>query len=370
MHLVHGLDVGGLQFVVKRLVEGLDPAKFQITVCCYDHCGMLAEAIERAGAEVLLLPRRPGIDWRYPFRLWPILRRRKIDLLHVHNHLAFVYGVPAAKLARTRGLVYTEHGRVLPTSRRFTLANRVLSKLSVHAVPVSEALRGDLQRVEHFRFDKMTVIPNGVPLFQAPDETTRRRLRREMRADNGELLIGTAGRLAEVKDHVGLIRMMPELIQIQPKVRLAIVGQGPLRDVLQDEIRRLDLARFVVLPGETAQIGPYLHAFDLFVLTSKSEGMPLALLEAMGAGKASVSMNVGGVGEAVKDGAEGLLVPPGDYGQFVSKLRWLMDHPAESRAMAMRARQTVRSRFTIERMVAAYADLYARVLKRPDLVIA
>jgi len=368
LHLVHGLNLGGLELMVKRLVEGLDPTKFQTTICCYDYCGELVNDIERAGAEVMFLPRRPGVDWRYPFHLRPILRKRRIDLLHCHNHLSFVYGVPAAKLAGTPGVVYTEHGRVLPTSFRFTLANRVLSRLDVHTVPVSAALAKELHRVEHFSLRKMTIIPNGVPESRVPDEAHRLRLRRNMQAGADNFLIGTVGRLEDVKNHLGLIRAMPELIRTHPFVRLAIVGGGSLMAPLQDEVRRLGLTKYVVLPGPSTDVGAYLHSFDLFVLTSKSEGMPLALLEAMGAGKASVAMNVGGVSEAIDDGVEGLLVPAGDFAQFTAKLRWLIDKPKSREAMAARARQTIQQRFTIGRMVADYAALYARVLTRPDLM--
>jgi glycosyltransferase involved in cell wall biosynthesis len=368
LHLVHGLNLGGLELMVKRLVEGLDPAKFHTTICCYDDCGELADDIERAGAEVIFLPRRPGVDWRYPFHLRPILRKRRIDLLHCHNHLSFVYGVPAAKLAGTPGVVYTEHGRVLPTSFRFTLANRALSRLDVYAVPVSAALARELHRVEHFPLRKMTIIPNGVPEFRAPDESVRLRLRSSMQAGGDTFLVGTVGRLEDVKNHLGLIRAMPELIRTHPFVRLAIVGGGSLMASLQEEIRRLGLTNYVVLTGPSSDVEAYFHAFDLFVLTSKNEGMPLALLEAMGAEKVSVAMNVGGVSEAVHDGVEGLLVPAGDFPQFITKLRWLIDNPQSRQVMAERARQTIRRQFTIKGMVSAYATLYAEVLNRPDLM--
>ena len=370
MHVVHGLNVGGMEIMLNRLVKRLDPRRFRSTVCCFDVRGSLTEDLEQAGAEVLLLPRKPGVDYRYPFRLAQLFRNRKADLAHLHSEMGFIYGVPAAHLAGTRGIIYTEHGRHFPATRRKTVANSLLSALRVHTVPVSRALRDNLIAYERFRPHKMTVIHNGVPDPLRPDDETIRKIRSEMGAGRDNILLGTMGRLMEVKDHIGLIRAMPALLATHPQARLAILGRGVLHDFLQREIRHLGLEKTVVLAGERIDVAPYLHAFDVFVLSSKSEGLPLCLLESLAAEKPAVAMKVGGVAEVMDDGVEGFLVEPANYQQFVQRLRWLIDRPDVREAMGKRGRQKYLCHFTIERMVARYSALYEKLLVDPAALVA
>ena len=370
MHVVHGLDVGGLEVMLNRMVKRLDASRFQSLMCCFDVRGSLAEDFEEAGIRVLFLPRKPRIDYRYPFRLAQLLGRERIDLAHLHTEMGFIYGVIAGRLARTPGIVYTEHGRDFPATARKTFANRLLSASGVHSVPVSAALRDNLVAYERFPLSRMTVIHNGVPDPLRPDDARIRSLRAEMGAADDNILLGTVGGLKKVKDHAGLIRAMPQLVATHPKTRLAIVGGGALHDALRQEIHRLHLDNHVVLTGERKDVAPYLHAFDIFVLTSRNEGMPLCLLEGLAAGKPVVSMNVGGVSEALADGVEGFLVPAANYPRFVERLAWLMDHPEERKAMGQRGRCRYVRQFTIERMVASYTALYEKLLLDSGAAVA
>ena len=118
--LLQGLQMGGLEMVVVNLVKGLTP-EYEITVCCYDSLGPLEDWIKDR-ANVLFIPRKPGFDLTFIFKLRRKLRELKIDVLHAHNHTAFFYGTLAAKLAGVRKVVYTEHGRTLPLSGIVTVS--------------------------------------------------------------------------------------------------------------------------------------------------------------------------------------------------------------------------------------------------------
>jgi len=370
MQVVHGLNVGGMEIMIHRLVKRLDPRRFRSTVCCFDVRGSLAEDLERAGVRVVLLRRKPGVDYRYPFRLAQLLRRRKADVAHLHSELGFIYGVPAARLAGTPAVVYTEHGRCFPASARKTLANCVLATLNVHTVPVSRSLQKEMIAHENFRPSRMTVIPNGVPDSLRPNEDMLCRLRAAMGAGPDNVLLGTMGRLMEVKDHIGLIRAMPGLLATHPQARLAIMGRGELHDFLQREIHRLNLDKSVVLTGERVDVAPYLHAFDIFVLSSKSEGLPLCLLEGLAAAKPAVAMNVGGVGEVLDEGVDGFLIEPANYEQFAQRVRCLIDRPDLRATMGKRGREKYLAHFTLERMVERYTALYEELLGDPDTLAA
>ncbi len=188
-------------------------------------------------------------------------------------------------------------------------------------------------------------------------------IRAELGTGPGDVLIGTVGRLDAVKNHEGLIRTFSHVRFTHPHARLAIIGGGELRERLQKLIEEERLEGAVTLTGERLEVAPYLHAFDIAVLNSRSEGMPLAVLEALSAAKPVLATDVGGVREIMPDG-EGLIVPPDDPDAFGNRLRWLIDNPDEREAIGRRGFERYRELFSVEQMVAQYQSLYDRVVDR------
>ncbi len=357
LFLIQGVELGGLEMVVRRIAEGLPRDRYRCAICCFDTLGEMEEPLRAAGIEVFLERRRPGIDWRYPFRLRRRLRDFGADVLHAHNDTALFYGTVGGRLARVP-VIYTEHDRQFPGPARTARLNRLLARLDYRVVTVSETLRGNLIRHEQFPPEHVRVIVNGVPDVAGPDPARVDAVRDELALSKDNLVVGTIGRLDPIKNHARLLESFGQLADRFPNAVLVIIGAGTEAERLRALRTQLGLDDRVRLPGERREIAEYLAAFDVFVLPSKSEGMPLALIEALAAGLPSVSTDVGGVREVVEDGQEGFVVPPEDWCAFEEKLASLLDQPAQRATFGHRARVTYKARFTLSAMVDAYRSLY------------
>ena len=207
---------------------------------------------------------------------------------------------------------------------------------------------------------KTVVIYNGVddlasrPAEPAPSETTR--------PEPGRPTAVCIASLRPKKGHAHLLEAFRQVVARVPAARLLIVGEGPLRDELRRLAARLGLDGTAVFTGYRPDVADLLRAADLFVLASREEGMPNALLEAMSAGLPSVVTNVGGVPEVVEEGRTGYLVPPADPAAMAQRLATLLEDPQLRSRMGVEARLRFEASFTLQRMVAAYESLYGQVL--------
>ena len=225
-YLVQGLGTGGLERVVLLLAAEMVRRGHEVTVCCYDKRGELGDAAERAGATVEVLPRNPGIDLGFLWRLRRWLRLRRPDVLHMHNATALFYGTLAGRLARVPVMLYTEHDGVFPRRLPVRWANRVLVRLLTHAVAVSGAVRDLWCREDGIDPRRVKVVPNGVPGDLFAHVGGRR-------ARPGTLRIGTVGRLSPEKGQDVLIRAFDRVRRELPAAQLTLVGDGASRPELE-----------------------------------------------------------------------------------------------------------------------------------------
>jgi glycosyltransferase involved in cell wall biosynthesis len=177
-------------------------------------------------------------------------------------------------------------------------------------------------------------------------------------------VFGIVARLSPAKDHAHLLRAFAGLAAVDTRVRLVVVGDGELRADLLQLVRELGVKDRVVLTGSREDIATLLGAFDCFVLSSYTEGLAMTLLEAMAAELPLVATRVGGNAEVVVDGETGIVVPARDTARLSEAMQWMSTHPAEARAMGARGRERAQARFSVEAMVSAYQDAYARALAR------
>ena len=351
-YLVQGLGTGGLERVVLHLAGGMVRRGHQVTICCYNRRGELARAAEEEGAAVALLPRKLGVDWGYIPRLAGWLRQRGVDVLHMHNETALFYGTTAGILAKVGCLIYTEHDGVFPRSWRARWCNRFLVRRLTHAVAVSDAVRQLWCREDGIDPSLVKVVPNGVPA----EARARQAARYEVA---GRLRIGSVGRLSHEKgadvllEAFGLVRL--EL----PECELILVGDGRERPHLEALAAQKGMTGQVRFSGEREDVPALLKDFDMFVLPSRSEGLPLALLEAMAAGLPIVATAVGGVPEAIADNRTGLLVPPlNPQAMGDAILRLAQDAGLRAR-LGTAANQEFGRRYRLSQMVDAYEGLMA-----------
>jgi len=365
-HLVLALDVGGLEEVVLRLLAHTDRARFTPLVYALDAPGAMASELAALGVPLVVLHRAPRLDPALPLRLARRLVSAGVRVLHTHNAGPHLYGALAANLARSGSrapgprVVHTKHGRNDPASPRRVLLNRFASTLTDRVVAVSDDAADVALHIEKVAKIKVMTIRNGVDttVFR-PGDPGAARARLGLPAEGFH--VGCVARLAAVKDHATLLRAFAILKKERPDAHLTLVGDGPERAALEAYSAAPDLAGSVHFVGARRDIAAVLPAFDVFALSSTSEGISLTLLEAASAGLPIVATRVGGNPEVVTTGETGCLVSPRDPVAFAAALADLSRRPSRA-ALGVAGRVRVERWFSVERMAHAYQDLYAEVL--------
>lgn len=350
-HVVLSLDIGGLEMLVVDMIRHIDRERFDVAVVCLRDKGALAGQVESLGFRVFSLGGRDRLEWKAFFKLAGILRKEKARIVHCHNTAGYLYGGIAAILAGFKKIIYTEHGRVFPDNSRRMLAERILSWFTYKIVAVSEDMKRCLIEYEKINPLKIQVIHNGVDVerFYPLGLDARCKLREALGMAQNDIVIGNVARLDPVKDHGCLIRAFALLITRHSSLKLILVGDGPERENIEHLIAALGLRSSVICLGSRKDIPDLMNIMDVFVLSSKNEGISLTLLEAMACGVPVVATRVGGNPEIVKDGENGLLCDPGDPQDLADKIFMALDSRFTFHA----------SLFTLKDMLTQYESLYA-----------
>lgn len=361
-HVLSSFHTGGQERVALDLATQQRAAGHQVCAISLAPApeGPNGAAFRAAGIRTQTIAKtHRGVDVTLPLRLAAFLARRGADVVHTHNPHALVYGAAAAGIVHAAS-VHTKHG-INPDGRRRMWLRRAAAKLVDAYVAVTPTLASLAIENRECAAERVRVIPNGIDAERfAPNFEARRRARAELGVPENAWVVGTVGRLSPEKDQALLIDAMTPLLD--PLRQLVIVGDGPEREPLSLRIAATWRANFVHLTGARSDIANWLSAFDVFALTSRSEGLPLALLEAMAAGLPVVATAVGGIPDLVEPGVTGSLVAAGDRAGLEERLAWLANRPALARDMAELAQHRVLARYTTERMARDYEALYERLV--------
>jgi glycosyltransferase involved in cell wall biosynthesis len=359
LQVVLSLNPGGTERLVVDLVERLSP-EMPMSVCCLDESGAWAQPLQERGVTVTALGRRPGFQPLLGRAVAAAVRRHRATVVHAHHYSPYVYSCAARVWQSQLPIVFTEHGRLSdagPSSKR-RLANQVLARCAREVFAVSQDLRAHLV-AEGFRADEVGVIYNGIEPGPLPDAKTRVETRAALGAADDAFVVGTIARLDPVKDLGTLVAAVAELGPDR-RVVAVVVGDGPERAVLERAAAEAGVSDAVKFLGQRDDARRWLAACDVYVNSSISEGVSLTILEAMAAGLTPVVTRVGGTPEVVDDSC-GRLVPSRDPRALAAALRTLAASPALRADLGLAARRRVEERFSLDRMVAAYADVYRRV---------
>jgi glycosyltransferase involved in cell wall biosynthesis len=286
-----------------------------------------------------------------------LLRRLRVDVVHTHEFQMSVYGGLAAWLQGTPFVITMHGGRYYAERLRRRLALRWSVRRCRALVGVSAATAAELVARLGVPASAVQVVHNGVR-YRAGDPS---KLRAELGIAPEELLVVAVGNLYPVKGHAGLLDALSILDRGPDEApwRLAIAGRGKEEDTLRRMIASRGWERRVHLLGYREDIADVIAAADVFAMPSLSEGLPLALVEAMFAAKPIVASRIGGVPEVVSDGVEALLTPPGDAATLAARLRHLLSSAELRSRLGRSARQRASERLSAERMTDAYERLYA-----------
>jgi len=374
MHVVLSLDVGGLERnVLNQVREGCGLGQ-QSSVLCLERPGTLASRAEELGARVVCVDKTPGIRPGIVPRIRSVLEAVEPDVVHTHQIGPLFYTGLASHGLGIPLIVHTEHGREDYAGRRLL---RWLGRVAgMHASCLFCLTQDMADGVIGSRIvprGKVRLIHNGIDLSVFRQRHDRVVVRRSLGIAPEAVVVGTVGRLTEVKNQELLIRAFAQVKGQIPEAHLILVGDGPLAGELRDLAASLGVDESVHFAGYQPNSAPYLQAFDVFALTSRSEGMPQSVLEASACGIPVVASRVGGLPELIEHGRTGVLFDPGDQPGLESALMALLADPPRARELGAAGRAKVESLYDVGRMARDYHQHFVATLgnrcKEVDSVI-
>jgi len=364
------IDFGGAEKVSLNFLRSVDRERFDITpillIRPWEPLPYFANQLIMHNFNCVTVPVAqtpnggPSRVLRVAWKLFSLLRQGRYDLVHTHGYFADICAIPCARLAGMKSVV-TCHG-FISNDRKLRLYNRLdklLIRLSTVIIVVSEGIGEELLR-SGITDKQIRVVPNGVPA--GPDRLRSKHLRQETRSalklSGDEFVVGYLGRLSEEKGVNYLVEAVARLKGQGAAVKLLLVGDGPSRRALEE----LSHARLgnghVVFAGFQENTEQWLTAMDVFALPSLTEGTPMALLEAMAAQVPIVASAVGGVPKVIKDGKNGLLVPPGDVAELASALARLLAGDELGLRLAANAVHDVERDYGLDVWRKQYEEIY------------
>ena len=302
------------------------------------------------------------------WKLWKLMRREKFDVVESFTHDSNMVALPLAWLAGILIRIASHHGVIDGFPRWREKLHSWIVNLGIADILVAVSTRTQLQaETEGVKPERIAVIPNGITPIDL-ELGNRANARKEAGISNGDLYLLSVGRLVYQKGHEFLIHAMPDVLRHYPNTKAGICGDGVLRSQLEEQILKLDLSDSVRLLGQWDNVSRFLAIADVFILPSRWEGLPIALLEAMSVGLPVIATRVEGVEEVVEDQVHGLLVPLEDSEALAKAILQLINDPKKRNEMGMAASMRVKQLYTVNRMCEEYLKIIKKLssLKIPS----
>ena len=369
-HVIYRLDVGGLENGLVNLINRIPAERFRHAIICLTDYSAFRRRIQRGDVSVFTLNKPPGNSPVLHFKLWRLLMQLRPDIVHTRNLAALEGNLPAA-LVGVPVRIHGEHGRDVDDldgrNTRRQIMRRLFKPFVHHYIAVSRDLESYLQQKVGVHSSRIAQIYNGVDSERFhPAGERRAEVPCAGFAGNGDFVIGTVGRMQDVKDQLTLARAFVRLTQGIPRaeqrLRLVMIGDGPLREKVRVLLANAGVEQFAWLPGEHNDVPRIMRSFDLFVLPSLAEGISNTILEAMASGLPVLATAVGGNPELIEPGVTGTLVPRNDPESMARAMRTYVESAELCRRQGSEARRAVERRFGMDAMVNAYMAVYDQLL--------
>jgi sugar transferase (PEP-CTERM/EpsH1 system associated) len=369
-HIIYRLGVGGLENGLVNLINRTPPDRYRHAVICLKDATDFRQRVA-GDVPVYELNRSEGQDFKVYARVYRLLCQLRPAIVHTRNLAALECQMPAW-FAGTPVRVHGEHGWDVfdpdGTNRKYQWLRRFLKPLVHRYVPLSCHLESYLREKIRVPEKKMARICNGVDtsVFHPAPDGKPSIADCPFQSREGQILIGTVGRMHGVKDQLTLVKAFIGLLEWRPelraKLRLLLVGDGPLREQARQMLESAALERLAWLPGERSDIADILRGLDIFVLPSRAEGISNTILEAMASGLPVIATEVGGNPELVVNGVTGMLVPKEDPGAMTTALETSLNDPGMITAHGTAGQKRVVESFSLDGMVSRYLALYDELL--------
>lgn len=371
LHVVYKFDTGGLENGIVNLINHMPASAYRHAVLALtDVVPGFSRRIFRDDVEFISLHKPPGhAVWLYP-KLFRLFRTLRPAVVHTRNLAALECQVPAWA-AGVPARVHGEHGRDIGdldgTNRRYQRLRRIYSPFVHHYLALSRDLASYLEVKVGVPVNHLTQIYNGVDTERFhPPAGAREPIAGCPFAAPSFWLVGTVGRMQAVKNQTALAHAFVRALELNPalreRLRLVMIGDGPLRAEVASILDRAGVGALAWLPGERSDVPNVMRGLDCFALPSLAEGISNTILEAMASALPVVATDVGGNADLVTPGVTGEIVPPAVVDALAAVLVRLASDPGRAAVMGQAGRAVVESKFSLPAMVATYRGLYDRLL--------
>lgn len=370
VNIIYSLKSGGLENGLVNIINRTPSDRYRHVIICLTEADDFAKRIHSPDVRIIELHKKPGHDFAMYWRLWRLLCVLKPAIVHTRNLSTLELQVLAFLCPGVKR-VHGEHGRDMNdldgSNRKYNVLRRFMRRIVQHYITVSKDLELWLRQVVDVSADKVKQIYNGVDLerFTGNGDSVELSVP-EGYLQEGDVVVGTVGRLAEVKNQISLLRAFAQCLKRNPQkgacFRLLLVGDGPMREKLQQEADILGLGEQVWFAGNRDDVPDLMRLMDVFVLPSLAEGVSNTILEAMATGLPVIATEVGGSPELVVDGESGLLVPVDDDQALTDAMEMLLNSKELRKKMGSNSRRRIHESFSWPKTVEQYLSVYDKLL--------
>ncbi len=367
-HVIYALSIGGLENGLVNIINRMPSDRYRHAIVCLSGYDDFAERIEQNNVSLFSLDKRPGKDLDLYRRCFLLLRRLRPDIVHTRNLAALEMQIPAC-FAGISARVHGEHGWGAEdpdgSNRKNQFIRKAVKPLVKHYIPLSSELEDYLRGKIGVKPERITRIRNGVDTEKfTPGVRDRSGYPEELKGEEIKI-IGAVGRMDEVKDPLTLINAFALLLQRNPEwkknLRLVWIGDGPQLEKAKNALASHGVEHISWFPGACNAVASIMRGFNIYVLSSLSEGISNTLMEAMATGLPVVATRVGGNPELVLDGITGMLVEKADAEQLADAMETYIASPDLCKEAGAAARERAEKKFSLNRMVEQYLNVYDRV---------
>lgn len=348
-HIVDSMEIGGAETLVSQMChlqreQGHDPCVYAVA-----KLGELGEQLRKDG---FVVETNVGLHLTDATRnFYRLFKASRPDVVHIHNPTPTIYAAMAARMTGVLSIVSTRHSLVAPPRGKVAeLKYRIAAHFCDWVVGICDATVSNLKAIRSAPARKIVRIYNGTnPLQRAPKE--------EWPQKTGFTLV-YVGRIEPVKNHALLLRAFDAALKQMPELRLWMVGDGSERTAMECLAAELSIAAQVTFWGQQLDVAPFFSAANAFIMSSRSEGLPVSLLQAFSLGLPAIVTNVGGMTEAVKLAQAGFTVSATDPGEMAAAILQMARNEASRAAFSAHAKAAFQSRFSLQTMADSYMELY------------
>jgi len=383
IRIIARLNIGGPSLHVLNLNNGLDHSRYEsvlVTGMEEPHEGTLKDLAASRGVHMEVIPEMGReVHWRKDIvtigKLLKLMRQYRPHIVHTHTAKAGLVGRIAARLAGVPIVCHTFHGHVFKgyfnpvKTKVFIQLEKFGAFLSDRIITLSEGLRDEIINLGISRTNHFAVIPLGFDLSPfARQSRYHGEFRRELGITSQERLVGAVGRLTKIKNLPLLLNAIQRIHQVDPHLHLVLVGDGELRQELEDYVRHLGIRPVVHFTGWRRDL-PFIYSdLEAVIISSDNEGTPVCLIEAMAAKCPVVATRVGGVENLIADEQTGRLVPPGEVESLAQGILRTFQEPQKTRTMAEKGQAAILALYHQDRLLKNMDELYRQLLREKGIL--